>query len=261
MNEVEDGPESKEPIPVRILGAMSAPRIGFMDTMVSAMHLVGMNIDFRKHSGPFWEQSLSYLLYKAVEENYDYVLTMDYDSVFDPKDIWYMLKLMINMPQDTLAVFPVQVRREGDQLLLGLVGAGDENGKVSTSIFKEHLVKADIGHFGLTLIRVSALKQIPHPWLHSQPGPSGLWDDDRIDADVNFWNKAQAAGLKLYCATRCVIGHMQHMVSWPGQDYKIVHQYAGKYFGDGNPPSEVIAAIKERLANGENHASGKIHSD
>lgn len=260
MTEREDGPESQQQIPVRILGAMSSPRIGFLDNMVAAMHLVGMNIDFRKHSGPFWEQSLSYLLYKAVEENYDYVLTMDYDSVFDPHDVWYMLKLMINMPQDTIAIFPVQARREGDQLLLGLNGVGDEDGKVSTKIFDDHLVKADVGHFGLTLIRVSALKQIPHPWLHSQPGPTGIWDDERIDADVNFWNKAQSVGLKLYCATRCVIGHMQHMVTWPGKNYEITHQYAGKYFGDGKPPAEVIAAIKERIK-GEDHASSEIHSN
>jgi len=230
-----------------------------MDPMVIMMQLIQMGVNVRKHSGAYWEQSLSLMLYQAVEENYDYALTVDYDTVFRPSDVRYMLHLIVNEPS-AAAVFPVQYRREADQLLVGLDGHDD--GKATVKDLEPHLVPASLGHFGLTLIRVSALKQIPHPWLQSMPNRDGVWGPGKLDADIAFWHKLKAAGLKAFCATRVVVGHMQQMITWPGENYQPVHQYAGKYFGDGDAPPEVITAAKDRALSKESfHAVNQVPQD
>lgn len=231
-----------KPVPVRIMAALSLPRLAFTDPLFLVMQLVKMNIEVRKHSGAFWEQSLSALLYQAVEEGFDYVLTVDYDSVFKPIDVWHMLQMMQQRP-DVAAIFPVQYRREQDQLLVGIEGS---NGQVTTAAFAEQLTPATMGHFGLTFIRVSALKDMPHPWLRSEPNAEGKWDAGKIDADIVFWNKMRAAGHLICCASRVVIGHLQQVITWPGEDYLPVQQYVTQYFGDGDAPREVIDAAASR---------------
>lgn len=231
-----------EPIPVRVMAALSLPRLAFTDPLFLVMQLVQMNIEVRKHSGAFWEQSLSALLYAAVEEGFDYVLAIDYDSVFKPVDVWHMLRMMQSRP-DVAAMFPVEYRREADEILLGLPGS---KGSVRADAFADQLVPATVGHFGLTLIRVSALKTMPHPWLRSEPNAEGKWGDGRIDADIGFWNKMRAAGHTICCASRVVIGHLQQTITWPGEDYLPVHQYVAKYFGDGDAPAVVIEAASKR---------------
>jgi len=231
-----------EPVAGRVLGALSVPRLGFMDPMFLSMQLVQMGVEMRKHSGAFWEQSLSMMLYQAVDEGFDYVLTIDYDSVFLPIDVYHMMKMLKARP-DLGAIFPVQYRREADQLLVGLPGT---DGAVTSENFSEQLVPATMGHFGLTLIRVAALKDMPHPWLRSQPNAEGKWDVGKIDADITFWNGMRSAGWGIACASRVVIGHIQQMITWPGEGYQPVHQYVGKYFGDGDAPPEVIGAAAKR---------------
>lgn len=227
-----------------MFAALSMPRLCFSDPMMLMMQLTAMNIEVRKQSGPFWEQSLSKHLYKAVEEGWDFVLTADYDSVFKPVDVYYMLDLMVKAPE-VAAVFPIQYRREADQIIIGVTDQVD--GKATGDIFKEHLAPATIGHFGLTILRVSALKDLPHPWFLSQPGSDGRWDaPDAVDADVYFWKKLRAHGKEFRCASRCLIGHIQQTITWPGEDYQPVHQYIGDYFKDGDAPKVVLDGARVR---------------
>lgn len=235
-NAPADAPER-----IRILAALSLPRLAFTDPLFLAMQLVQMNIEVRKHSGAFWEQSLSHLLYAAVDEGFDYALTVDYDSVFRPIDVWHMIKMMQARP-DVAAMFPVQYRRESDEILLGVEGKQH----LGVAAFADQLVPATVGHFGLTLIRVSALRALPHPWLRSEPNAEGKWGDGRIDADIAFWNKMRASGHKIACASRVVIGHLQQVITWPGEDYRREHQYVAEYFGDGDAPPSVIDAARAR---------------
>lgn len=238
---------------VRVMAALSMPRICFSDMMMAVLALPSMNIDVRKASGAFWEQSLSQLLYYATEHDYDYVLTVDYDSIFKPVDVFYMIKMMTEMP-DAAAIFPLQYRRGVGQLILS---RADGNYAPTVEDFAHPLVPAVIGHFGCTVIRVESLRKLPHPWLHSRPNAEGRWDAGKKDADILFWEKIKDAGMKVYCATRCVIGHVQEVVTWPGEDLRPYHQYIGDYFRDGDVPEAVKGAAEQRLklAIGESNAS------
>jgi hypothetical protein len=226
----------------RVMAAMSMPRLAFTDNLYSVMALAGMGIEVRRQSGVFWEQSLSRLLYQAVADDFDYVLTIDYDTVFRPVDVKHLIRMMAATPE-AAAIFPVQYRREQDQILLGIPGC---DGEADAGVFREQLVLADKGHFGLTLLRVSALKALPHPWLWSQPNTEGKWEDGGVDADIYFWRKLNEHGMKAFCASRVVIGHIQQMITWPGEGYRPVHQYIGRYYGDGDAPREVIEAAAAR---------------
>jgi hypothetical protein len=231
--------------PARVVALLSAPRLGFTDPLCLMAQLPAMGIELRKDSGAYFEQSMTRLLQRAVDDDFDYALTLDYDSVFRPGDVAYLLRLITMAPADVAAVFPVQYRREGNELIGRLLDADPSRGM-------PHLAPAQFGHFGLTFIRLSALRDLPHPWLWSQPGANGRWDaPDKVDADIGFWNKLRGAGHRVCLAPRCVIGHLQQMITWPGEDFEATHQYAGQYFRDGDAPRDVLEAAAQRAAKRE----------
>lgn len=230
----------KSGVPVRVMAALSMPRLCFTDVMTLVSALPSMNIEVRKSSGAYWEQCMSRLLYEAVERDFDYVLTIDYDSVFQPMDVYMMIRLMAETP-DATAIFPLQYRRGVKQLLLANLENSDMVDRSAA------LMPARVGHFGCTIIRLSHLKEIPHPWLQSFPNKEGKWGPGQKDADIYFWDKLHAHGKKVYCATRIVIGHIQEMITWPGQDLQPVHEYVADYFADGDLPKEVQEAAIGRM--------------
>lgn len=209
--------------------------------MFAVAQLLQMNIAIRKAGGAFWEQALSRLLYKAVEENYDYALVIDYDTAFESIDVNYLLRLIASQ-EDAVAVFPMQYRRGINQVLCSL--SKYPGGEAPLSALDGHLVRAKVGSFALTAIRVSKLKEIPHPWLWSQPNAEGKWEDGKIDADIYFWNKLHALGAPVYVAPRLMVGHMQQMVTWPDENLKPKHQYIQDYLEHSLPDDIKSAAVK-----------------
>lgn len=234
-------------VPPRVVACLSAPRLGFTDPLCIAAQFAMMGIELRKRSGAFWDQSLSRLLYDAIRDGFEYALVFDYDSVFKPIDVNYLVTLAVECPEAD-AIFPVQYRREADEIILRL----DRNVYREPASFNQplagtHLAPATFGHFGLTLLKLSTLKNLPHPWFIGRPGSDGRWDaDDKVDPDTYFWNHFVSHGLKPFNAWRCVIGHLQLMITWPDEDYKPLHQYVGKYFEDGDAPRRVLAGMSER---------------
>lgn len=231
----------------RLVALLSAPRLGFTDPLVLAAQFAMMGIELRKRGGAFWEQSLSRLLYDAIRDGFEYGLVFDYDSVFKPIDVNYLVTL-IDMYPEADCVFPIQYRREADEIILRLDrNVYREPASFNQPLADSHLAPATFGHFGLTVFRLSALESLPHPWFVSTPGANGRWDaDDKVDPDTYFWNHFIKHGRKPYCAHRCVIGHLQQMITWPDEDYKPIHQYVGKYFEDGDAPRSVIDAAAAR---------------
>lgn len=239
----EKTPDHSKGLPVKIMAALSMPRLCFSDSMMCAMALPTMGIEVHKASGAFWEQCLTNLFLEACSRDFDFILTLDYDSVFKPIDVYYLAKLMYDTP-DAAAIFPLQFRRGTSELLLALP-SGDAHPTLDN--FREPLLRAKVGHFGLTMIRVEALKMVPHPWLWSQPNKDGLWGPGKKDADIYFWDKLYKAGHKIYCATHCVIGHMNEMITWPGENLAMRHEYVSDYFADGDAPKDILEQMQKRV--------------
>ena len=221
-----------------VRAVLSAPRLGFLDNMFCAMTaLTPLGISLEKRGGVFWGQSLSQGMENHLNDGTKYILTMDYDTVFTAQDVAMLWWLMETHPEAD-ALCPIQARREREQMLFTVDSRGeqkDEEITLTLAELQQDLLPIRTGHFGLTMIRVSALRDLPRPWFHAKPDAQGGWGDGHVDDDISFWRKWHEAGRKLFMANRVVIGHLQLMVSWPSLELLVVQQYAGDYQQRGKP--------------------------
>jgi hypothetical protein len=228
--------ETKPPVKA-ISAAMSMPRLAFTDNMFCVFQaLMPLNIPLRKCTGAFWGQCLERTFDECIDEGADAILAIDYDTVFTRADVEALIRLMNEHPEaDVIA--PLQSKRSSETPLLTL--ADPETGKIKQQVpwsaFEPELVETHTAHFGLTLIRVSALKKMPHPWFWSKPGSDGKWGEGRIDDDMMFWQTLREGGGRLFTATRVVVGHAELKLSWPGCDLNTIQQQIDKFYSDGAP--------------------------
>lgn len=222
---------------LRVSGAMSVPRLGFMDNMFSCIEaVIPCNVKLRKHGGAFWGQSLTKVFERILEEdNPDAILTIDYDSVFQPKHLAHLMQLMMLYPEvDALA--PIQSSRHLATTLFTVHGKeGDNQPEIPRSAFAGDTLPVATAHFGLTLIRTAALKKIAKPWFHSQPSQNGDWGEGHVDEDIMFWRRWESAGNSLHLATRVVIGHAELMVRWPDVNLQTHYQSMTDFQQKGVP--------------------------
>jgi predicted SAM-dependent methyltransferase len=124
----------------------------------------------------------------------------------------------------------------------------DENDKpldfAPAKLFQGELVKAHGGHFGLTLIKVDALKKMPKPWLWEQPNADGEWTEGKEDADIYFWRKFREAGNGIYLANEIRIGHIDEDILWPAEDFSTLRQGMYHFYRDGKPN---LAPVQPKL--------------
>lgn len=193
-----------------IVGVMSRPRLGFTaqaDTMAQIAADTGMN--FITNDSVFWGQGLSVCFKMAMEQGAKYILTMDYDTYAKPRHVRELIRLAELSGADAIA--PGQMRRGKTALLAYMT---QENGQ---KFFDgEPLVPAETAHFGLTLLRVSALEKMPKPWFWAKPNADGEWGDGKIDEDIVFWQQWKEVGNSLYIASQVCIGHCEQVVSMLG---------------------------------------------
>jgi SAM-dependent methyltransferase len=212
---------------------MSVPRIIFTDTAKCCEAVFGqLQIPWDMETGAFWGQCLERAMERTISRNdgTEYILAVDYDTIFDANVLGKLFMLMDKHPEID-AIAPLQVGRGRDFMLV----ASDKPAERSELIGP--LFDATMAHFGCTLIRVSALKKMPHPWFIPVPNKDGRWGDGRTDDDVQFWKSFKAAGNRLAVATRVSVGHIQSVISWPTEGMGVLHQYMDQYNNYG-PPNE-----------------------
>jgi predicted SAM-dependent methyltransferase len=217
---------------------MSVPRLCFADQVACVIATVDkLKIPTRLRQGVFWGQTLTAAIEQAIQDGAEYILTIDYDSVFTPDDVRELYRLMQTNPEAD-AIFAMQVGRDRDSILLTIRKSATKNASgIERQKMAADLLPASTGHFGLTLIRVSSLQKMPKPWFLHHPDPQNGWGDGRVDEDIHFWRQAECSGWKVFQANRVVIGHGQFLISWPDQNLQPVHQYAGDYRMSGAPES------------------------
>lgn len=220
---------------------MSMPRIAWTETMAMCVEVcakLGMN--FTKSTGVFWGQCLERMLEMAEERGTKYVLTIDYDSIFDPRDVVRLWQIMEQNP-DIAALCPTQISREKNAVLVSIEGVQtmERDGlsimNVPTDLLWRDAFPIIHGHFGLTMIRMSALKDIPHPWFIGHPNADGRWHDGRTDDDIHFWRLLRKHGQKVCMTPKVKIGHLQLLITWPTEDLGCRHQYLKDFNADGRP--------------------------
>ena len=212
---------------------MSVPRILFTDTARCCEEV------FRRHqipwdmeTGAFWGQCLERAMDRIANRNdgTEFILAVDYDTIFDSNVLGRLFMLMDANP-DVDAIAPLQVGRGRDFMLVASDKAAGPMELIGP------LFDATMAHFGCTLIRVSALKKMAHPWFWAQPNAENKWGEGRTDDDIYFWKKFREVGNRLCVATRVSVGHIQSVISWPTENMRVHHQYMDNYNNYG-PPDE-----------------------
>jgi hypothetical protein len=214
-------PRVKRPV---VRGVMTMPRLGFNDMWNSAVTaLPKLGIEFTGVTGAYWNQCLTDAFERvlAMDPTPDYLLAMDYDTVFTAKHVAELIQLaMIEPSADAIAA--LQSNRHTDRPLIALsaetatLTSDGLRADVAPEEFHRDLVPVSSAHFGLTLIRTAALRDLPTPWLLGIPDQKGAWGDGHTDPDMVFWRKWVTNGRSLYVAPRVVVGHLELVVRWPG---------------------------------------------
>jgi hypothetical protein len=228
---------------VQVAACFSVPRLGFQDnffTVFSALAPHGVKIT--KGTGAFWDQTMSRILSDLSKEETgnQFVITVDYDSVFEPDCVNRLMAAMLISGVDALA--PLQTKRDDQTLMFTPEGLATDEGPVTVSLpgdwWEKPAQPVDTAHFGLTIIRTAALRRMPKPWFIGIPGPDGDWGDGRRDPDIEFWHRFRKAGNTLAVCPQVAIGHAELVITWPDQRLKAIHQYPTHYWGDGGkrPP-------------------------
>ncbi len=222
-----------------IHAAMSVPRLGFMDNFFTVFQsLPPLGIQMKKYTGAFWGQCLQTCMEDIGNDpaGYEAILTLDYDTVCTAGNVARLSRLMQEHPEaDAITVLQSQRTRPSPLLTIIDEETGGNASQIEARAFEKDLLRIRTGHFGLTLIRMSSLKDLPKPWFHGVPNQDGEWREDRIDADIYFWREWEKAGKTLYLATRIAIGHCELMVSWPDQKLQTIHQHMQDFVEGGRP--------------------------
>ena len=221
---------------IRIGAAMSVPRLGFMDNFFCAMQaFIPLKIGLRKQTGAFWGQCIERCFELWIEDGADYILSVDYDSVYTVDHVRELIRIARENPEID-AIAPIQSSRTKK---LPMFTANGEDGKPRARMLREEFSGdyqfIDTAHFGLTLIKVSALKEMPKPWFHSKPSEDGGWNEGRTDDDIHFWRQWREKGKTLALANHVAIGHAELLITWPGQDLSPVLQHPSEFWEKGGP--------------------------
>lgn len=217
---------------LKITALFSMPRVGFTDNMFCAASVFpSLGIHLGRHCGAFWEQSLSMLLEACLERGDDYVITVDYDSVFIREQVVELIRLIETTGAD--AVCPVQIKRNCSRVLSEIHPDEIVHGAVDCN---RPTTRIKAGHFGLTIIRCESLRKLPRPWLWSIPNADTLkWEEGKVDADINFWNVANTTGWRVLQSNYVRIGHIQRVITWPTSKWAVHQQYLDEWEANGIP--------------------------
>ena len=231
--------EAKKAHKLSVAAVMSVPRLGFQDNSFCVLEgLVPLRIPVFKSSGAYWGQCLERGIQDQIDNGYDAILTLDYDTIFTRKDVETLIRLMLENPEVD-AIVPMQSGRANMGALLTLkTKTGKVRDIVQHAEFEPDITKIATGHFGLTLFRASSLLKVPHPWLIAKPDLDGQWGPGKIDADIYFWKHIEKVGLNVYSANRVVLGHLELVIKWLDEKMKSVFQTT-KDFQDYGKPKNV----------------------
>lgn len=214
---------------LNIIAMMSVPRVGWIETF-NCLNKAAFDLGFPLYTmqGVFWGHCMEKGMEDIIKKKqYKYILTVDYDSVFDSDDIRKLYNI-IDADPTMDAICPYQVMRERNIL----IKTDDEEEVAATK--KDGVFDVQTGHFGLSLVRISSLIGIPRPLFHSIPDNNGGWSELSVCDDIYFWNQFRQYSRRV-CMTEDVrIGHLQLLITWP-MIKGAMHQYVRAYHAHGRP--------------------------
>lgn len=213
---------------VKIAALMSLPRYGPLTARgIVEAALRPFGIPLNTFGGVFWGQCMQRALEDYIAQGLDWVLTIDYDSLFTAEHLDALFGIFGSRP-DIDALAALQCRRGSLFPLMTITG---EQGTEVTG----EPIRVDTAHFGMTLIRLDALRDVPKPWFKGEPDSDGGYGDLRLDDDIWFWKQWGAAGKSLYVAPSVSIGHLEEMVAVFDEQMRPSHMYVKDWITKNDP--------------------------
>jgi predicted SAM-dependent methyltransferase len=228
---------------------LSTNRLGFTDLypcVTKLSHAYGWPL--YQWGGDNWEKALTGTIKGAIAEvNPDYILTLDFDSVFEPAEIAAMVDWMQQHPE-VMAAWPVQAHRHQNLPLGYAPAAGATNfyNFAKDNPWQGEFTPYGSGHFGCTIIRRQVFDAMEQPWFAGIPTttPTGVeWNRSSLDNDLSFWISMQAHGMLFGQLNNFQIGHMELAVKWVAGD-KIIWQQINLWRKNGRPKEAVFDGEK-----------------
>ena len=196
----------------KIVGMMTTGRYVCsrpFSTIFTAFNQAGISLI--NSGGVFYGQCMQRMFESAVEEGVDLIVTVDSDSLFTVSQLQNIISNAV--ADDSIdALAALQSRRGFPNPLFSI----ETDAKVGEEIrveFEGKPLRVKTAHFGLTVIKVDKLKDVPKPWFFSKPSEDGSWGDDRIDDDIWFWKQWESAGNSVFIDSSVSIGHLEELVS------------------------------------------------
>ena len=208
---------------IKIAAYMTLPRYeAVASRSIAENSLRKLGIGLATSQGVFWGQCMQRMFNDAIEQGVDWILSLDSDSLFTEKHLSALFDEFAKHPEaDAMAA--LQCRR-GKKFPLMTV-----EGSTGMQVANLEPIKATTAHFGLTLIRVESLKQVPKPWFFCQPDADGDYEDGRMDDDIWFWHQWKEAGKSVYVAPSVSIGHLEEMVAMFDEHLQPQHKYVTEW--------------------------------
>lgn len=225
---------------VKVCAVMSIPRIGWNDCWGQVLEaLAPLRIPVRRFTGVFWGQCMQRVFNECVKDGVDWILTIDYDSMFTATHVDQLLGTLGQNPHiDALASmqmrrgqkYPLMTKQGATKKIAPCLGCGKETEQLIAEIDSSP-IQVNTAHFGLTLIRVDALKEVAKPWFYAQPDANCEWEPegDKLDDDIWFWHQWKSAGKTLFVDPNCRIGHLEVMVSEMNDNMEPRHVYVSDW--------------------------------
>ena len=214
---------------VRIAALMTAPRheITYARNRIE-LELKQLSIPLSVSLGVFYGQCMQKMLEQLVDDGQaEYAVTIDFDSLFTASQLRRLVSWIISR-DDIDAIAPLQVRRS-KPVMLGTVHSSVGAETIETGdkqvVWDGNPIRARTAHFGLTVIDLKKLAQVPKPWFMSVPDEHGSWGDNKTDDDVYFWLQWEKAGHSVYLAPDVRIGHLEEMVAIHDPQMQVKHIY------------------------------------
>lgn len=220
----------------KIIAVMSVPRLGFMDNFFCAIEVAAkLRITIKKHTGAYWGQCITRSMESAIDEGAEWLLALDYDSIFDAETVVDLVVTAMMHPHVD-ALVPIQMGRGGGTPLMTVPGIdGKPVARVDRAELGATVLPILTGHFGCTLLRAEKFAAMKRPWFIGTPDADGRWTNKRTDDDIAFWRRWHEAGNSVFCASRISIGHAQLKILWPDENLQIITQDTSDYWTDGAP--------------------------
>ncbi len=220
---------------------MSVPIVGWNPHWGCVPDALGPHrIPLKLGYGAYWHHAFSNLLEDCVNR-VDWFLALDYDSMFRAADVGQLLQRFRDNPHiDALAA--LQCRRGVEETpILSINGQGSI--RMGSEVFA-----VDTAHFGLTLIRSSALRDVSMPWLMDTPDEKGSYANGKgIDADTFFWKRWKKEGKTVYVDPQCSIGHLQPMIAEFDANFQPIQTHLSDWRSRKQKPLKVASSQPLRV--------------